>query len=102
MSEAAFLSSLADTAFFWAAFAFMVVATVAGLGAIRVALKGEAVTSLMGVSVFTTVAGVSLYLISLPELFNVGFARDTAIALLVVGSIGTILFARLFRAGERP
>ncbi|MEJ5293092.1 MAG: hypothetical protein WHS82_05805 [Candidatus Methanosuratincola sp.] len=101
MSEAAFLSGLADTVFFYAAFAFMVAATAAGLGAIRMALKGDAVTSLMGVSAFTTVAGISLYLISLPELFNVGFARDTAIALLVVGSVGTILFARLFRTGER-
>jgi len=100
MSEALLLQSLADSAFFWAALAFLVACTVAGLGSIRLALKGEAVTSLMGVSSFTTVAGVGLYLVSLPELFNVGFARDTAIALLVLGAAGTIIFARMFRTEE--
>lgn len=91
------LNDFAETAFFWAAFVFMVAVSIAGLGALRLSLKGEAVTALMGVSSFTTVAGVGLYLISLPELFNVGFARDTAIALLVLGTVGTIIFARLFR-----
>jgi multisubunit Na+/H+ antiporter MnhF subunit len=91
---------MSDSVFFWACIAFLVAITLAGLGSIRVALKGEAITSLMGVSSFTTVAGVGLYLISLPELFNVGFARDTAIALLVLGAIGTIVFARIFRTEE--
>ncbi len=94
------LQSIANSAFFWAAMAFLAAATLAGLGSIRLALKGEAITSLMGVSSFTTIAGVGLYLISLPELFNVGFARDTAIALLVLGSVGTIIFARIFRTEE--
>ncbi len=89
-----------ESVFFWACIAFLVAITLAGLGSIRLALKGEAITSLMGVSSFTTVAGVGLYLISLPELFNVGFARDTAIALLVLGAIGTIVFARIFRTEE--
>jgi multisubunit Na+/H+ antiporter MnhF subunit len=91
---------ISDGVFFWACIAFLVAITLAGLGSIRLALKGEAITSLMGVSSFTTVAGVGLYLISLPELFNVGFARDTAIALLVLGAIGTIVFARIFRTEE--
>jgi multisubunit Na+/H+ antiporter MnhF subunit len=98
MSE--ILLAFAETAFFWAAFLFLIACTVAGLGTIRLALKGEAITSLMGVSCFTTIAGVGLYLISLPELFNVGFARDTAIALLVLGAVGTIIFARIFRTEE--
>lgn len=91
---------ISDGVFFWACITFLVAITLAGLGSIRLALKGEAITSLMGVSSFTTVAGVGLYLISLPELFNVGFARDTAIALLVLGAIGTIVFARIFRTEE--
>ena len=91
---------MSDSVFFLACIAFLVAITLAGLRSIRVALKGEAITSLMGVSSFTTVAGVGLYLISLPELFNVGFARDTAIALLVLGAIGTIVFARIFRTEE--
>jgi multisubunit Na+/H+ antiporter MnhF subunit len=99
MSESLVLL-ISETAFFWASIAFLVAITLVGLGSIRLALKGEAITSLMGVSSFTTVAGVGLYLISLPELFNVGFARDTAIALLVLGGIGTILFARIFRTEE--
>lgn len=94
------LVAFAGTAFFWSALIFLIACTLAGLGCIRVALKGEAVTSLMGVSCFTTIAGVGLYLISLPELFNVGFARDTAIALLVLGAVGTIIFARIFRTEE--
>ncbi|MBM5805828.1 MAG: hypothetical protein FJZ49_07210 [Candidatus Verstraetearchaeota archaeon] len=89
------LALFADTAFFWGAFVFMVACSIAGIGAIRLALKGEAVTSLMGVSALTTVAGVSLYLIQI--IFDVEFARDTAIALLVLGAVGTIVFARLFR-----
>jgi len=95
-----FLVTLAGTAFFWSALIFLVALTLAGLGCIRLALKGEAITSLMGVSCFTTIAGAGLYLISLPELFNVGFARDTAIALLVLGGVGTIVFARIFRTEE--
>ncbi|MDD1776286.1 MAG: hypothetical protein LUP94_02920 [Candidatus Methanomethylicus sp.] len=91
---------MAESAFFWAAFLFMVASAFTGIAALRLSLKGEAVTSLMAISSFTTIAGVSLFLISLPELFNVGFARDTAIALLVIGSIGTIIFARLFRTGD--
>jgi multisubunit Na+/H+ antiporter MnhF subunit len=94
------LQSLAEAAFFWSALIFLIACTLAGLGSIRLALKGEAITSLMGVSSFTTIAGVGLYLISLPELFNVGFARDTAIALLVLGTVGTIVFARIFRTEE--
>ncbi|MCQ5376864.1 MAG: hypothetical protein NO516_02310 [Candidatus Methanomethylicia archaeon] len=100
MTDLTFLSQFADAAFFWGSFIFMVACSVAGLACIRLSLKGEAVTSLMGISCFTTVAGVSLYLISLPELFNVGFARDTAIALLVIGALGTIIFARFFRSGD--
>jgi multisubunit Na+/H+ antiporter MnhF subunit len=94
------LQSFAESAFFWATLVFLAACTIAGLGTIRLALKGEAITSLMGVSCFTTIAGVGLYLISLPELFNVGFARDTAIALLVLGAAGTIIFARIFRTEE--
>jgi len=97
MIDLVFLNSFADSAFFWAAFIFMVACAFTGLAAIRLSLKGEAVTSMMAISSFTTVAGVSLFLISLPELFDVGFARDTAIALLVIGSVGTIIFARMFR-----
>ncbi len=100
MIDLSFLNAFAESAFFWSALIFSVACAFTGLAAIRLSLKGEAVTSLMAVSTFTTVAGVSLFLISLPELFNVGFARDTAIALLVVGSIGTIIFARLFRTGK--
>ena len=99
MSESLLLL-ISETTFFWASIVFLVAVTLVGLGSIRLALKGEAITSLMGVSSFTTIAGVGLYLISLPELFNVGFARDTAIALLVLGGIGTILFARIFRTEE--
>ncbi len=91
------LLAFADAAFFWGAFVFMVACSIAGLGAIRLALKGEAVTSLMGVSSFTTVAGVSLYLIQI--IFEVEFARDTAIALLLLGAIGTIIFAMMFKEG---
>jgi energy-converting hydrogenase B subunit B len=98
MIDMTLLSALADSAFFWGAFVFMVACSIAGLGAIRLALKGEAVTSLMGVSAFTTVAGVCLYLIQI--IFDVEFARDTAIALLVLGAVGTIVFARLFRMEE--
>ncbi len=91
------LLAFADTAFFWGAFVFMVACSIAGLGAIRLALKGESVTSLMGVSAFTTVAGVSLYLIQI--IFEVEFARDTAIALLLLGAVGTIIFAIMFKGG---
>ena len=99
MSESLILS-FSGIVFFWASIDFLVAITLAGIGSIRLALKGEAITSLMGVSSFTTIAGVGLYVISLPELFNVGFARDTAIALLVLGGVGTILFARIFRTEE--
>ncbi|MDH5806321.1 MAG: monovalent cation/H+ antiporter complex subunit F [Candidatus Methanomethylicaceae archaeon] len=90
--------TIADLTFFWGAFIFMIATAFAGLCAIRLALKGETVTSLMGVSALTTTAGVSLYLIQI--LFEIEFARDTAIALLVLGAVGTIIFARLFRMEE--
>lgn len=95
MIDAASLAALADSVFFWGAFVFMVAVAIAGLGALRLALKGEAVTSLMGVSALTTAAGVSLYIIQI--LFEVEFARDAAIALIVLGAVGTIVFARLLR-----
>ncbi len=98
MIDFTFLNAFADSAFFWSALIFSIACAFAGIAAIRLSLRGEAVTSMMAISSLTTVLGVSLYLISLPELFNVGFARDTAIALLVVGSIGTIAFARMFRS----
>lgn len=98
MIDPSFLTGLADTVFFWGAFTFMVATAIAGIGAIRLALKGEAVTSLMGVSALTTTVGVSLYIIQI--IFEIEFARDTAIALLVLGAIGTIIFARLFRMEE--
>lgn len=98
MIDVASLTTLADSVFFWGAFTFMVAVAIAGLGALRLALKGEAVTSLMGVSALTTAAGVSLYIIQI--IFEIEFARDTAIALLVLGAVGTIIFARLFRMEE--
>ncbi|MCQ5337124.1 MAG: hypothetical protein NO475_02895 [Candidatus Methanomethylicia archaeon] len=98
MIDALVLEKIADLTFFFGAFIFMIATAFAGLGALRLALKGEAVTSLMGVSALTTAAGVSLYIIQI--IFEVEFARDTAIALLILGSVGTIIFARLFRMEE--
>jgi len=92
-----FVVSFAEFTFLVGGVVFMLALCLAALATLRLAIRGGAVTSLMGISCFTTVAGTALYLLEV--LFHIHFARDTAIALLMIGAIGTIVFARILRRG---
>jgi len=80
-----------------AGYIFLVACSIAAISGLRLAVKGEAVTSLMGIGTVMTVAAAGLFLTQI--LFDVEFCRDTAVALLLLGSLATIVFARILRGG---
>ena len=91
------MTAFADLTFLVSGLAFILSLCLAAAATLRLALRGGAVTSLMGIGCFTTVTGTGLYFLEV--LFHIHFARDTAIALLLIGAIGTIVFARIVRVG---
>jgi energy-converting hydrogenase B subunit B len=88
---------LIDPIFELAGYIFLVACSIAAVSGLRLAVKGETVTSLMGIGTVTTVTAAGLFLTEI--LFHIEFMRDTAVALLLLGALATIVFARILRGG---
>ncbi|BAW31955.1 MAG TPA: monovalent cation/H+ antiporter complex subunit F [Methanothermobacter sp.] len=65
------------------------------IAAVRIATRKTIAMGLVGVSALSIAIATTLIIIN--RIYNIGFCRDIAYALVLLGPIGTIAFARVLR-----
>lgn len=64
---------------------------------VRISVRKTTAAALVGVSGLSIAVATMLILIQ--NIYNIGFCKDIAFALVILGPVGTIAFSRVLRGG---